>query len=73
MVKYDMTYTSFSFHRSIARASIIAPETKAATNSIDHQFTAFVPPDAILFPMPSKAQDILFFNTTLLNYVSLSM
>lgn len=54
--------------QSIARASIIAPETKAATNSIDHQFTAFVPPDAILFPMPSKAQDILFFNTTLLNY-----
>ena len=55
--------------RSIARASIIAPETKKATNGIDHQFTAFVPPDAILFPMPSSAQDVLFFNTTLLNHV----
>ena len=58
--------------RSIARASIIAPETKKATNGIDHQFTAFVPPDAILFPMPSYAQDVLFFNTTLLNYVIIS-
>ncbi|XP_022312175.2 uncharacterized protein LOC111117369 isoform X1 [Crassostrea virginica] len=54
--------------QSIARASIIAPETKKATNGIDHQFTAFVPPDAILFPMPSSAQDVLFFNTTLLNH-----
>jgi hypothetical protein len=42
---------------------------KAATNSIDQHFTAFVPPDAILFPMPAYAQDKLFFNTTLLKYV----
>ncbi|XP_061190852.1 fasciclin-1-like [Saccostrea echinata] len=54
--------------QSIARASIIDPDMKAKTNHIEHQFTSFVPPDAVLFPMPSYAQDILFFNTTLLKY-----
>ena len=64
-----ITFCLCPVDRSIARASIIAPETKKATNGIDHQFTAFVPPDAILFPMPNSAQDVLFFNTTLLNHV----
>ncbi|XP_056003314.1 fasciclin-1-like isoform X2 [Ostrea edulis] len=54
--------------QSIARASIVDPEMKKATDSIDHHFTAFVPPDSILFPMPAYAQDVLFFNNTLLKH-----